>query len=178
MKIGSWNRKFILRPGAAEDWFGDAIKTVLPEEPANLAFGYFNPDTLLDVAYVTGTSHLHILFNAGNGHFSYSNMYVAGKSDLAAGDPDHFGGDDIIVVGYPGEVEMLMYLNEGNGLFEPPILLSPPAVLNHIRIGDLDSDGDNDVVAFGVYSQLCIESIFIFWGNGQGFDAEPDIYEC
>ena len=82
----------------AEDWFGDPIKTVLPEELRNLAFGYFNQDTLLDVAHQTITRNLYTLYNTGNRHFDSIQTYSGGVMDIAAGDVDHYGGDDIVTV--------------------------------------------------------------------------------
>ncbi|MBU2690127.1 MAG: hypothetical protein KJ970_04305 [Candidatus Eisenbacteria bacterium] len=161
----------------AEDWFGDPIKTVLPEEPIQLALGYFNPDTLLDAAYLTPDLNVRVLYGLGDGHFQLAATYPGLYYDIAAGDIDDYGGDDIITAGgHPDD--MLVYLNEGDGLFEPPVAISFDGGLRLARIADLDSDGNKDVIAFGFVTVEVIESIIIFWGNGNGFDPIPDAYEC
>ncbi|MBU2690128.1 MAG: hypothetical protein KJ970_04310 [Candidatus Eisenbacteria bacterium] len=161
----------------AEDWFGDPIKTILPEEPRNLAFGYFDQDSLLDVAYQTLTRHLYILHNLGNGHFSSTAPYAGGIKDVAAGDLDHYAGDDIVTADTE-EGSMLIYLSDGYGSFEPPLIILLDVELNLIRVADLDSDNDNDLVCFGILPPDYIESIIIYWGTGDGIDPNPDFYEC
>jgi hypothetical protein len=102
---------------------------------------------------------VRIFENNGKGKFEESWFYpIHGASGLEVGDFDQDGDMDLFVISFfPDRNEMmkqdLIYFGqEKNGVFEPFILENTPD-LNWLTItqGDLDGDGDQDVVV-GTFS--------------------------
>jgi hypothetical protein len=143
--------------GADEIWFGDPIQTPLPETPRDIALGYLDADSSLDVAFVTETANLYVYLNQGDGHFELSGVYAASMWSLdIARFTDHWPMD-IVTVGGPDD--LLVFYNTGDGTFAPADPLPIPHRGLKVQIGDLDEDGYKDVVV------LCKDDVIaVYWG--------------
>lgn len=87
-----------------------------------------------------------------DGSLSFSEVILGslGGSSVDAADIDNDGDIDIAVVtgGFSG-VEAGWYENDGSGSFSPRIITLSVGNLSHVRVADLDVDGDEDLVVGG-----------------------------
>ena len=120
-------------------------------------------------------SEFAVLRNDGTGKSFVTNIYDTSFSirDIATGD---FNGDslnDIVVVESSFEQgRFRVFLNNGDGIFEP---LSPQTFTSgalDIESGDIDDDGVTDLVV----ARSGISGVFVFIGNGDGAFTEPIDY--
>ena len=136
----------------------------------------FNGDGKLDLAG-QGARSAAVMLGNGNGTFGPRAEYpvASWNQDLAAGDFNRDGHQDLVVTINDGQVSLSLLTGNGNGTFNPPVNvpnttgLDSPAVV----ATDLDHDGSLDVVighAIGCYTAPCItgRSISILRGNGDG----------
>jgi len=138
------------------------------EEPKGdtVALGDFDGDSSLDIAVTpVGTAGVGILFNDGDGTFSYGGEYsgVGSSFSLSVGDFDLDGDVDIVVVGGTGTHStdpglVSFYINQGDGTFVRAIIydIEGGVRLRSVAVGDLDNDTDPDVVAVAYYSDVVV----------------------
>jgi hypothetical protein len=137
------------RPDAAALMNGNSTFTIFLGDASNL----FQAGTNYDSGFSQGT-------NVGDG--------TGPATDLAAGDVNHDGKCDLVIIGYKG---IRVLLGKGDGSFEPPTLIPLPAGFNHrIALADLDGDGNLDIV----FTQSVSGSdIGILYGDGTGNFSAP-----
>ncbi|MBL8994561.1 MAG: VCBS repeat-containing protein [Spirochaetia bacterium] len=88
----------------------------------------------------------------GSGNLSFSQDLSPGVSapSLALGDIDGDGDPDLVMTGFDGSSRNLRtYLNNGSGSFTLAQVLTPNLGSSSIALGDLDGDGDLDLVVTG-----------------------------
>jgi hypothetical protein len=143
-----------VRPGpiVADDFNGDGKKDVAI---GNVQGGLFS----------TGT--VSILSGNGDGTFKPAINYDAnGATNLAAGDFNNDGKVDLAVTSSPfGENNnrLSLLINNGNGTYQPAVVLPTIANLG-IKTGDLNKDGNLDLVVLDYYGSKCS----LLLGNGNG----------
>lgn len=118
---------------------------------------------------------IYILENDGNNGFVHRQILkeVARVTDVRAADFDGDGRLDLAVAqfGYDqGQVRWMR--NLGDGAFESEILLDLSGAI-HACVGDMDGDGDLDIVA--LISQEW-EEIYLFSNDGKGNFSQQPIY--
>ncbi|MCP3904263.1 MAG: VCBS repeat-containing protein [Planctomycetes bacterium] len=129
--------------------------------PAALDLDDFDGDGDLDVVVANEADDtVSVLINAGDGTFPPATTYAVGDGPRAvvAADLDEGGGVDLAVVNkLDGSVSVLF--NDGGGVFTAPATFELPesATPETLRAGDVDADGDHDLV---VASET--ESLFVY----------------
>lgn len=98
-----------------------------------------------------GIGDVYVFWGAGDGTFGAPNIYPLGfrPIGMAIGDFNADGHSDL-VFGTPAVVELSVWLNSGNGAFLGPIETLGESLVYDIGVGDLDGDGDDDLLmAYG-----------------------------
>jgi hypothetical protein len=142
----------------------------------------FNGDGRQDAAVLSnGNSTFTILLGNTSNLFEGGTNYDSGFSqgtnvgdgtgpatDISAGDLNHDGKVDLVIIGYKG---IRVLLGNGDGTFEPPVLIPLPATFEHrVILADLDGDGNLDIV----YTQSLTNSdIGVLYGDGAGNFSVP-----
>ena len=126
-------------------------------------------DGLKDIAVADSAGSLQFFFNRGGGSFDRSSISGAaslGPSpiDLDVADLNGDGRPDIAVASANQQGSVSVLLNQGNRSFSPAVTYSSTcAVASGIVIGDVDQDGDNDIVEIGQCSRAAV-----MLNNGSG----------
>lgn len=114
-----------------------------------------------------GTGDVAVFLNDGTGSFQAGQFFSAGGTplDLTSGDFDQDGDEDLAVaVQSPSGVAILE--NLGGGAFAPPVVLSLPQDFEpeDVAAGDLNGDGDLDLVACG--TDCPEDTVVVLLGTG------------
>lgn len=152
---GSAHLSVLLADG--EGGYRPPLLTPLVLESLGIAAGDYDHDGDIDIAVTDTDRHwagstISLYRNDGTGHFSLSASFPSGRtgpSGLVAADFDGDGWLDLatahdayIVCG----ATMAYLINDRAGGFGTPHLLPMPSCTRSIAAGDLDGDGDPDVV--------------------------------
>ncbi len=154
------NRQLLFNDGTGH--FPSAIRTPMSVVALATAVGDFNRDGDLDVYesnQYSADGNGHIWFGDGTGHFTESDQILGRKSDgkedgeMVVGDIDHDGDLDLVNAHQWNRQTYTdgstTWLNDGTGRFTPEI--GPMDYPQAIALGDVDGDGDLDVVASNNY---------------------------
>ena len=112
----------------------------------------------------------HLTYPSGASTFDISNLLITGQPAMvAAADFNHDGKLDLAIAKYDGSGVSVL-LGNGDGTFDPEMLLSASG--QTIAIGDLNGDGKPDIAAVNTSSG----GVRIFLGNGDGrLTRMPDV---
>jgi hypothetical protein len=156
--------------------------TLLDREPRSMAAGDFDGDGDVDVAVsFYGSEHVGVLRNDGAGSFAFAQRTrvdpwsggFPGPQDIRAVDVDSDGRADL-VLGTLGTRRFEVLLGRADGTFAEPVAwlapsfpgISSPAVVG-FDIGDLDGDGDPDILA-PLLSTGSSQPLVAFLNDGDG----------
>lgn len=152
------------------------------EAASNLSLADFDGDTVLDLLTGTNDGQLNLFRGLGDGRLAapqpigstlYANMtglaagrfHRGGNDGHRGGNDGHRGGNDA-AVGFEGGVAILA--NTGGALTQTATL--PVVTVTSVAVGDLDGDGNDDLVATSE------ESLLVFLGDGNGNFGQPTAY--
>ncbi|MFQ5494392.1 MAG: FG-GAP-like repeat-containing protein, partial [Phycisphaerae bacterium] len=149
-----------------------AQSLVLGSEPTSVVTGDLNGDGSVDLAVgtnVVGLSNLSVFFNNGDGTFGavVETNNPNSTNDLKAVDMDADGDLDLVLATnrMGGNDSVLVYRNQGSGFFTNPQLFPTAGTRPlSVDVGDLDGDGDPDVVTANRDS----DNVTVLLNNGTG----------
>ncbi|UOR05096.1 FG-GAP-like repeat-containing protein [Hymenobacter aerilatus] len=146
----------------------------LSGSPSEIVIGDVNGDGLPDLMAVIGSpDSVFISLNKGNGNFQRQPDILAAPytNMLRLGDYNNDGILDMFMVSN-GSARLYRYQGVGNGTFVP----LPPLLLNNrgqgiaIELGDIDADGNLDIITSS-------GAVYVYRGDGKGNLSAPQILE-
>jgi hypothetical protein len=155
--------------------FSNPIIKLVGSNPGPIGTGDFNLDGKMDV--VTGVSGAKIELNPGTGNgdlmppTSFSIGSQGGATDIVVQDFNNNGKLDIASCNFWETSTMSLLYGNGNGTFQTAVILPSahsPDLLNvsGITAGDLDNDGDKDIMV-GHNASNCIS---LYYNNSGTFE--------
>jgi hypothetical protein len=164
---GFGRRSEITRGVVAADFDADGDLDLYTTNP--VAKGYLD-----EAARIEGAKNLYL--NDGAGHFTASDpgfAYLGFVQGVTAGDVDGDGDVDLVEARWP--VPTTLYLNDGKARFadagKERGLAQDAARDNGITLGDIDNDGDLDLVVLG-------DRLKIYRNDGTGRFADVTPQAC
>jgi hypothetical protein len=155
--------------------FSDPIIKIVSPQPAPIAFGDFDGDGNKDIVTGSAGAILEISLGMGNGDLMppvpYSIGEQGGATDIVVEDFNNDGKPDIASSNFWEGTSMSVLYGNGNGTFQSAIILPSaysPDLLNvsGITAGDLDNDGDKDIIVGNNASN----SLSLYYNNNGTFE--------
>jgi hypothetical protein len=119
-------------------------------KPTSVALGDLNGDGSPDLAVGNGGGGVSVLLNHGDGTFLGRVDYVVGSNvaAVAIGDLNGDGKLDLAIANAAGNGSggLNVLMNRGDGTFAAPVSYRPGNDSMHLAIGDVNDDGDPDLV--------------------------------
>lgn len=155
--------------------FSNPIIKIVSPQPAPIAFGDFNADGKKDILTGNAGAIIEISLGLGNGDLmppvSYSIGDQGGVTDIVVEDFNRDGKLDAASSNFWEGTSMSVIYGNGDGTFQPAIILPSaysPDLLNvsGITAGDLDNDGDKDIIVGNNASN----SLSLYYNNSGSFE--------
>ncbi len=147
--------------------------------PMRLVRADFNNDGVADMATANDDGTVTILLGNGDGTFRRLDT-TAGTalSDIVVADFNRDGKPDLVVLNHSSSTSsaVIVLLGNGDGTFRAPIHLTGGGITSKaLAAGDLDGDGNPDVVALSATTEsnsggnaVANNHLTILYGNGAG----------
>ncbi|MEM7198902.1 MAG: VCBS repeat-containing protein [Planctomycetota bacterium] len=174
----------VVRLGQGDGTFSGGASLVAGLQPTRAAPGDFDGDGIVDMAILStpGTSlpgGLHVAMGTGGGGFGPASRALFAINDgwVETADLDGDGLRDIVLIKldpFANTSQAFALLSEGGGTFRQGATCCPlPGFAKSVMVGDVDSDGDPDVV-MGFFGSLAGgQTVFTLLNDGEGALAAP-----
>jgi hypothetical protein len=132
--------------------FSPGVAYPVGPNPSAVITADFNSDSRADLA-LTVSNSVDVLLGNGDGTFQAAQNWAAasGTRSLAAGDLNADGTIDLVTAdhhsGYREEGSISLLFGNGDGTFQPPVNSQFGDKPISVAMGDLDGDGDLDIVS-------------------------------
>lgn len=140
----------------------------------NITTGNIDNDNDIDIIIASGTGQFGgVLYNDGTGQFSlpeYHDVPGVYPTDIECGNLNGDKREDILVSG----LEVRIYYSYPTG-FDCYIINEEPEM--QVEIGDLDNDGDNDIVGISDIFDIIALTIYENIGDTTFYEHNQEIYE-
>lgn len=158
--------------------FGLAAPVSYPvgTSPGSVSTADLDGDGDIDLAVSdAGSGAISILLNDGTGAFGpeIRMTVVPAPSEVIAADLDGDGDSDLAVwnnASYPDPWGAFVLINHGDATFAAPVRYNPGVIVKDMAAGDIDGDGDTDLVFIGFSSSI---TGLLNNGNGTFGDGSP-----
>jgi hypothetical protein len=136
-------------PTASDGTFSSPQSFTIGTQPRGMYAADFDMDNDVDIAATSNPNRVAVLLNTGNGTFGAPTYtYVEGDPiALFGGDLDNDQDIDLVSAhNEPGSSHLVVMKNNGSGSFSVHATYAPAILGQNVHGGDIDADGDIDVV--------------------------------
>jgi len=157
--------------------FENPLNFTAGNEPRGIFVADFDSDWDIDIAATSNPNSVVVLLNNGDGTFA-APAYTSVQGDpiaLYGADFDSDGDIDLASAhNQPGTSHLVILKNNGNGVFTVFATYAPATLGQNLSGGDIDTDGDIDLVMTDGWGSG--NNVRVMLNNGDGSYAGPYTY--
>jgi hypothetical protein len=163
--------------GVGDGRFGPPLSYAAGSIPYDVVIEDLNADQIPDlVVAAMNADRVAVLLGSGDGTFGPPAFYDATDQpwDVALGDFNGDSAPDIVASnpGYAGDDNITVFLNRGDGTYEPATIYWVGDGPFSVAVADFNSDQILDIVTTNAYSN----NVAVLLGNGDGSFNQPVHY--
>lgn len=164
-------------PAVSDGTFADPLNFTVGANPRGMYVADFDLDNDLDIAATSNPNSIAVLLNNGDGTFgSPSHTTVQGDPiALFGADLDNDGDIDLVSAhNEPGSSHLVILKNNGSGVFSVHATYAPAILGQSVFGGDIDADGDIDLIMSDGWGSG--DNVRVMINNGTGSFSGPNTY--